>query len=62
MVVAAEDAQHVLKALKKHETGKNAAIIGEITGDHKGKAWLETQVGGKRIIEMLSGQQLPRIC
>jgi hydrogenase expression/formation protein HypE len=62
MVVAAEDAQHVLAALQKHETGKNASIIGEITNDHSGKAWLETQVGGKRIIEMLSGQQLPRIC
>jgi hydrogenase expression/formation protein HypE len=62
MVVAAEDAENVISELKKHETGKYAAIIGEITGDHKGKAWLETQVGGKRIIEMLSGEQLPRIC
>ena len=62
IVVAEEDAQKVLNALKKHETGNNAAIIGEITQDHIGMAWLETQVGGKRIIEMLSGQQLPRIC
>lgn len=62
MVVAAEDAEKVISELKRHKTGKHAAIIGEITSDHKGKAWLETQVGGKRIIEMLSGQQLPRIC
>ncbi len=62
MVVADEDAQDVLEALKKHETGKSAAIIGEITNEHSGTAWLETMVGGKIIIEMLSGQQLPRIC
>jgi len=62
MVVAAEDAENVVCALKNHKTGKDASIIGEVTSDHKGKAWLETQVGGKRIIEMLSGQQLPRIC
>lgn len=62
MVVAAADADKVVDALKKHETGKETAIIGEITNEHKGMAWLETQVGGKRIIEMLSGQQLPRIC
>ncbi|MCB2209132.1 MAG: hydrogenase expression/formation protein HypE [Bacteroidetes bacterium] len=62
MLVAAEDAQSVLAALKKHKSGTNSTIIGEITNDHPGKAWIETQVGGKRIIEMLSGQQLPRIC
>lgn len=62
MVVASDDTERVLDAIKKHETGKNATIIGEITNNHIGKAWLETQVGGKRIIEMLSGQQLPRIC
>lgn len=62
MVVAAEDAENVVNMLRKHDTGKEAVIIGEITNDHKGMAWLETQVGGKRIIEMLSGQQLPRIC
>ena len=62
MVVAAEDAENVINELTKHEAGTNASIIGEITKDHKGIAWLETQVGGKRIIDMLSGQQLPRIC
>jgi len=62
MVVAAEDAERIVETLKKNTFGKNAAIIGEITGQHQGKAWLDTLVGGKRIIEMLSGQQLPRIC
>ncbi|RLD88343.1 MAG: hydrogenase expression/formation protein HypE [Bacteroidetes bacterium] len=62
MVVAKEDADHVVEILKEHPAGAQSAIIGEITNDHQGSAWLETLVGGKRIIEMLSGQQLPRIC
>jgi hydrogenase expression/formation protein HypE len=62
MVVDGIDAEKVLESLKKFPEGAQAAIIGEITGEHPGTAWLETSVGGKRIIEMLSGQQLPRIC
>jgi len=62
MVVAAEDAERIVETLKKNPFGKSAALIGEITGQHQGKAWLDTIVGGKRIIDMLSGQQLPRIC
>jgi len=62
MVVAAEDAQKVVTAIKKSPFGKEASIIGEISADHNGMAWLNTSVGGKRIIDMLSGQQLPRIC
>ena len=62
MVVAAEDAEDVIAAMKKSPHGKDAAIIGEITENHKSMAWIDTSVGGKRIIEMLSGQQLPRIC
>jgi len=62
MVVGADEAALVLSRLKKHPLGAQAAIIGEITADHAGTAWLETWVGGKRIIDMLSGQQLPRIC
>ncbi len=62
MVVGSEDAEKVLSVMYKHELGSQAAIIGEVTDEHKGKAWLQTVVGGKRIIEMLSGQQLPRIC
>ena len=62
IVVGAEDADIVLATIKENKYGKDACIIGEVTADHKGKAWLQTAVGGKRIIEMLSGQQLPRIC
>ena len=62
MVVGAEDAEAVLEKIRQNPFGKGSAIIGELTSDHKGMAWLQTVVGGKRIIEMLSGQQLPRIC
>jgi hydrogenase expression/formation protein HypE len=61
-IVAEEDASKVLAKLKSDELGKNAAIIGEITKKHPGKAWIKTSIGGKRIIDMLAGEQLPRIC
>jgi len=61
-VVSSEDAEKVMETLHKNEYGKDASIIGEISEDHNGTSWLETSVGGKRIIDMLSGQQLPRIC
>ncbi len=62
LVVPPEDADRILKVMKQHPLGEKAAVIGEITARNPGKAWLETSVGGKRMIEMLSGQQLPRIC
>ncbi len=62
IVVPASDAASVVEAMKKHPLGRKTAVIGEVTAEHPGKAWLETSVGGKRMIEMLSGQQLPRIC
>ena len=62
MVVANKDAEKVLEALKKNDLGKEAAIIGEVVEEHLGKAWLTTGIGGRRIIDMLAGEQLPRIC
>ncbi len=62
MVVGKNDADKVLTKMKKNQFGKDAAIIGEITDKHHGKGWINTEIGGKRIIDMLSGEQLPRIC
>ncbi|MCF6342460.1 MAG: AIR synthase-related protein, partial [Bacteroidales bacterium] len=62
MVVGNDDAKKVLRTMRQNKLGKDAAIIGEITKEHQGKSWLQTIVGGRRVIEMLSGQQLPRIC
>ena len=62
LVVGKEDADKVLETLRNNVLGRQAAIIGEIVKEHYGKAWLTTGIGGRRIIDMLAGEQLPRIC
>jgi hydrogenase expression/formation protein HypE len=60
---AAAAADKVLAALRRHPYGQEAAIIGEvISGEHPGRVVLQTKLGASRIIEMLSGELLPRIC
>lgn len=61
-VVAAEAADAVLAAMRRHPAGKEAAIIGEVADGPSGRVVMETAIGGRRSIEMLSGEQLPRIC
>jgi hydrogenase expression/formation protein HypE len=61
-VVASADADRVLSAMHSHPLGKEAAIIGEVTSDHPGFVMMKTRVGGTRVVDMLSGEQLPRIC
>lgn len=61
-VVAPEATQTALEAMRSHPLGKDAAIIGTVTGEPKGKVLLETSIGNRRIVDMLSGEQLPRIC
>ncbi len=55
-------AEEVLLAVRENEFGKNAAIIGEVVSTHPGKVVMETTIGGERIVDMLMGEQLPRIC
>lgn len=62
MIVDKNDADAIIKAWKNDPLGKNAKVIGEVVQEHKGKALLKTMVGGSRILDMLSGLQLPRIC
>lgn len=62
MIADAKDADKIVEAMRKTEFGENAAIIGEITENHPGKSIVETEIGGQRIMDMLSGEQLPRIC
>jgi len=63
LVFAAADAAHrVLERMKRHPLGSDAAIIGEVTADGGGRVQMETLVGGLRAVEMLAGEQLPRIC
>jgi hydrogenase expression/formation protein HypE len=52
----------ILAAMRKHPLGKEAAIIGEVVEDHPRFVMMKTRVGGARVVDMLSGEQLPRIC
>lgn len=61
-VVSEADAEKALSAMKAHPLGRDAAIIGSVSEGPKGKVLLETSIGNRRIIDMLSGEQLPRIC
>jgi hydrogenase expression/formation protein HypE len=61
-IVAADDAHQVLVAMRSHPLGSEAAIVGEVTSDHPGFVTMKTRVGGTRVVDMLSGEQLPRIC
>lgn len=62
MVVAKAYADKILSSLRQHPLGKDASIIGEIVEQHPGRTWLLTSIGGKRIVDMPAGEQLPRIC
>jgi hydrogenase expression/formation protein HypE len=61
-VVEGSVAEALVSMMKKHEHGRHAAIIGEIADSPAGMVLLETAIGGSRIIDMLQGEQLPRIC
>jgi hydrogenase expression/formation protein HypE len=55
-------AQKVLAAMQADPNGRDARIIGEVVGDNPGMVCLKTRIGGTRILDMLTGEQLPRIC
>jgi len=61
-ICAPEHAQDLLAAMRSHEFGKNAAIVGEVVEDEHGFVQMETTFGGSRIVDWLAGEQLPRIC
>ncbi|GFO60787.1 hydrogenase expression/formation protein HypE [Geomonas silvestris] len=61
-IVAPERAGEALEIMRRHPLGKDAAVIGEVTGAADGRVQMRTSVGGLRGVEMLAGEQLPRIC
>lgn len=61
-VVPPEEADTVLETLKRHPLGKDAAIIGQVEKEPEGIVLLETGIGGARVLDMLTGDPLPRIC
>jgi hydrogenase expression/formation protein HypE len=61
-VVPPADAERVLEVMRAHPLGRNAALIGEVVAEHPGMVLLRSLVGGERVVTMLAGEQLPRIC
>ncbi len=61
-VVPQEAAEAVLAAMREHEHGRDAVIIGEVVSEHAGLVTLLTGLGAERILDMPVGEQLPRIC
>jgi hydrogenase expression/formation protein HypE len=61
-IVPREGVERALKALRGHPLGRESSIIGEIVESHAGFVTMRTRVGGNRVVDMLAGEQLPRIC
>lgn len=59
---APEHAERLLAAMRRHPLGAEAAIIGEVTGGAEPMVEMETALGGRRAVDWLNGEQLPRIC
>ncbi len=61
-ICAAEDADTLLAAMRAHPLGREAAIIGRVVEDANAFVQMKTKFGGRRMVDWLSGEQLPRIC
>jgi len=62
VIAAPEDAAGIVAALHGNRHGRDAAVIGEVGSRHKGRVVLKTGLGASRIVDMLTGDLLPRIC
>jgi len=60
--VAPQDSKSVLEVMRSDSYGKDATVIGVVVVDYPGQVFLETRIGGSRTVDMLTGEQLPRIC
>ena len=62
VIAPADQAQAALNAMKSHPYGANAAIIGEVTAENKDRVLIKTWIGGTRMLDVMAGEMLPRIC
>jgi hydrogenase expression/formation protein HypE len=60
--VPAEDAGRAVELVRTHAAGVGATVVGKVVADHPGMVVLRTGLGGTRVVDMLPGGQLPRIC
>jgi hydrogenase expression/formation protein HypE len=61
-IVPGDEAENILAAMRAHPLGKDAVMIGEAVPDHPRSVVMKSRIGGTRVVDMLSGEQLPRIC
>jgi len=61
-VVPAADVERLLAAMRRHPLGARAAVIGQVVADHPGMVTMRSTIGGQRVVALLAGEQLPRIC
>jgi hydrogenase expression/formation protein HypE len=61
-VVPEEHAGRLVAVMRTHPLGRNAALIGRVVAEHPGMVTLRSLIGGERVVTLLSGEQLPRIC
>lgn len=61
-IVPAEETEAALAAMRAHPLGGGATVIGRVHGGEPGRVTMRTVLGGRRIVDMLVGEQLPRIC
>ena len=61
-VVPADECEKLLAVMRGHPLGRNATVIGEVVDDHVGMVVMRSLVGGERVVTLLAGEQLPRIC
>ncbi len=62
VIVPKNECQAALQALHAHPYGKDAALIGEVTSEHPKRVLLQTIIGGTRMLDVMAGEMLPRIC
>jgi len=61
-IIGRDEAEKVLERMRGHRDGKEAQIIGEVVADHPRMVVMRTGIGGTRIVDLMMGEQLPRIC
>ena len=61
-IVAADAADEIVQRMRQHPLGGEAAVIGEVVADHAGMVLMKTEIGGTRVLDVMFGEQLPRIC
>jgi hydrogenase expression/formation protein HypE len=61
-ILPAEHAEEMLAQMQAHPLGRRATVVGKVHDDHPGMVVARTGIGGRRVVDMLVGEQLPRIC